>query len=149
MQVPVPLVLQRSTSVAQERSSSWNSADSVLTELRNRSCSLSEVRGWLCWQYELSHLKSVPNVRYIQGQWTTLATWLAKSSMREWDQKYSTWQWLLSGRCVSLVALSLSMCNILLYQHIEEALWQCYNKLNNYDIDLHCIAPSKMKLIYV
>ena len=141
MRVPVPLVLQSSTSVACERRS-----DSVSTELES-VYSLTIVAVACPWLWAGSaHSMDFANWSQARGR----LPWLAKSSVREME--YSIWQRLLSRRrsfnlrraCTTAshtyVLSKLSGNNTLQYN----------NKLNNYDvIHIHCTAPSKMKLIYV
>ena len=132
------MVLQSSTSVAQERHSGWSS-DSVITELslasHDSSCSLPEIPGWLCWQYGLSQLMSV-------------GSRMMNNRVRS---KYSTWQHLLIRRRGFITwgtrfehtqqpPISMHWAN-------SQAIIR-YNKLNYDVIDIHCTALSKMKLIH-
>ena len=66
-EIPAPLVLQSSTSVAREMRPDWSS-DSVSIESCDRSHSPSEAPGWLYWQYGLSQRSTEISPKRRSGQ---------------------------------------------------------------------------------
>ena len=117
----------------------------------NRDCSHSpfEAPSWL-WSYGLSQLKSVPSIGYLQNTRELISKEFGeKDTVRS---KYSTWQRILSRRHgFNLQCTFLNMRNsftITMYWENSQATIRC-DKLNYDVVDIHCTAPSKMKLIYL
>ena len=152
----MPLALQSPiiTRIAQERCSSWSSVSVmfVLNRDRSHTMSPSEAPGWLF------QLMSVPNVGFLHGWRTTLTI---NKVFGERDRVKSivsfsitrTWQQLLSRRrgfnlWRAVWACATASPYFKYWPNSQTILHD--NKLNNYDVmDIHCTAPSKMKLIYV
>ena len=86
-EITVPLILQ-SRIITSLACCGWSSDSDSDISIESCDCrrSMSKASGWHCWQYGLSQLRSVPSIGYLHGQQATLATWLAKSSVRETKQ---------------------------------------------------------------
>ena len=79
-------------------------------------------------------------------------TWLAKSSMREIerDRSIQHGNGYLAEGMISTCGTNTQQAHHTCVLSIQAIIHVRYNKLNNYDVkDIHCTAPSKMKLIYV